>query len=120
MFRCVICRAERPTAEGTALPSGSWVCLDHLAPRCPECGGVGVGGCCGGDDPGQVAAVSGPPWCWCCARYGLSVPATEKSSGIGERASVENDICGPCSRRSTSACDRVHVQQALKAGASRV
>lgn len=48
--------------------------------------------------------------CWCCARYGLTTPATQKSHGVGDRASTRNDICGPCASRSATACDRAHVK----------
>ena len=52
------------------------------------------------------------PWCWCHARWGLAVPATQKSNGIGDRAPTENDTCRACANRSSTACHNAHRKEA--------
>ena len=44
-------------------------------------------------------------WCWCCARWGLSVVPAEGK-----------DICARCANSSPSACEKRHIAQALQAG----
>lgn len=41
--------------------------------------------------------------CCCCTSYGLARPAETASWGA-----AENNICGPCSRRSPAACKTAH------------
>lgn len=41
-------------------------------------------------------------FCWCCARWGLPVPAT-----------TANRTCDRCASSSPSACEKRHMAQAL-------
>lgn len=49
--------------------------------------------------------------CWCCAVWGLSVPATQADQGGGY-------VCDRCHESSPSACKQRHVAEALAAARS--
>jgi len=53
-----------------------------------------------------------PLWCWCCAQWGLAVPASLPDQGGGF-------VCARCHDSSPAACRNRHMAEALKAGAAR-
>jgi len=55
--------------------------------------------------------VSEPVWCWCCATWGLSVPAV--STG---RLRPHSRLCERCLNSSPAACKNRHMAEALRAG----